>query len=99
MGAQSTAVIVSQNVVRRFWPGQSAIGRRIKQGDLASQAPWLTIIGVVEEANLRGIPRNPTADPDLYMPFNDRARSFAVLLRTSGDPAALAGPARAALQR
>ncbi len=99
MGAQSTAVIVSQNVVRRFWPGQSAIGRRIKQGDLASQAPWLTIIGVVEEANLRGIPRNPTADPDLYLPFNDRARAFAVLLRTSGDPSSLAGPARAALQR
>jgi len=54
---------------------------------------------VVAEANLRGIPRNPTADPDLYFPFNQRARSFAVLLRSAADPAQLVGAARAALQR
>ena len=61
MAPTSTAVIVSENVVKRFWPGQSAVGRRIKQGDLASQNPWWTIVGVVRETNLRGIPRNPTA--------------------------------------
>jgi putative ABC transport system permease protein len=99
LGLQSTAVIVSQNVARRFWPGASAIGRRIKQGDLASQSPWLTIVGVVQEANLRSIPRNPTGDPDLYLPFNDGARAFAVVLRTDRAPSALAGSARAALQR
>jgi putative ABC transport system permease protein len=99
MSAQSTAVIVSQNVARRFWPGKSAVGRRIKPGDLASPEPWLTIVGVVEDTNFRGIPRNPTADPDLYFPFNDRARGFAVLLKGTGDPSALAAPARAVLQR
>jgi predicted permease len=99
MSAQSTAVIVSQNVAKRFWPGKSAVGRRIKPGDLASPAPWLTIVGVVEETNFRGIPRNPTADPDLYFPFNERARGFAVLLKGAGDPSALSAPARAVLQR
>ena len=99
MGPQSTAVIVSQNVAKRFWPGKSAVGRRIKRGDLASQAPWLTIVGVVAETNFRGIPRNPTADPDLYFPFNERARGFAVLLKGTGDPSTLSEPARAILQR
>jgi putative ABC transport system permease protein len=99
MGLNSTAVIVSRNVTQRFWPGQSALGRRIKRGDPSAPGPWLTIIGVVEEANLRGIPRNPTADPDLYFPFNDRARVFAALVRTHADPASVAGAARVALQR
>jgi putative ABC transport system permease protein len=99
MTPSSTAVVVSRRVADRFWPGQSAVGRRIKQGDLTAKTPWLTIVGVVAEANLRGIPRNPTADPDLYFPFNDRTRSFAVLLRTHVDPASVATAARDALKQ
>ena len=99
MGAESTAVIVSRKVAERFWPGQSAIGHRIKRGDPASDAPWLTIVGVVQEANLRGIPRNPTPDPDLFFPFNQRARFFAVLMRTTGDPASVASAARDTLSK
>jgi predicted permease len=91
-------VIVSENVARRFWPGQRAIGRRIKQGGAASASPWLTIVGVVREANLRALPRNPTADPDLYFPFLPGARAFAVILRTTNDPVSLAGPARQTIQ-
>jgi putative ABC transport system permease protein len=99
MGAESTAVIVSKGVVDRFWRGMPAVGRRIKRGDPAAPTPWLTIVGVVEEANLRGIPRNPTADPDLYFPFAQRARSFAALFRSDGDAASAAGAARAILQK
>ena len=99
MTPDSTAVIVSRRVGDRFWPGQSAVGRRIKQGDLTAKTPWLTIVGVVNEANLRGIPRNPTNDPDLYFPFNDRTRSFAVLLRTHIEPASVAPAAREALKQ
>jgi predicted permease len=99
LDAQSAAVIVSRNVAQRFWPGQSAVGRRIKQGALAGDTPWLTIVGVVDEANYRGIPRNPTADPDLYFPFNQRARGFGVLVRTDGDPASIAGAVREVLQK
>jgi predicted permease len=99
MSPDSTAVIVSRKVTERFWPGQSAIGRRIKRGSLDGDSPWLTIVGVVEETNLRGIPRNPTADPDLYFPFSQSARGFAVLLRTDGDPASIAGAARSVIQQ
>ena len=92
LGVSAANVIVTASLVQRFWPGQSAIGRRIKLGDLAGSNPWLTIVGVVRDANLRGIPRNPTRDPDIFMPFNAGARAFAVLLRAGGDPAALARP-------
>jgi predicted permease len=95
----STAVIVSENVAKRFWPGQSVIGRRIKQGNFDSETPWLTIVGVVGEANLRGIPRNPTADPDMYLPFAETTRFFAVIVRTAGDAASLSASARESLKR
>jgi predicted permease len=95
----NTSIIVTENMAQRFWPGESALGRRIKFGDLTSRNPWLTIVGVVGVANLRGIPRNPTADPDLYQPLPETVRSFAVLLKTDGETAAVAGPARDALRR
>jgi predicted permease len=99
MTPDSTAVIVSQRVVERSWSGQSGVGRRIKRGNLDTDSPWLTIIGVVDETNLRGIPRNPTADPDLYFPFSQNSRFFAALLRSDADPTLLAGAARSTIQQ
>jgi putative ABC transport system permease protein len=97
----SNNIIVTLAMTQRFWPGESAIGRRIKFGDLTAENrnPWLTIVGVVKDANLRGIPQNPTRDPDIFMPFNAAARSFAVLLRTSTNPSQLARPAQDVIAR
>jgi putative ABC transport system permease protein len=99
LSAESIAVIVSRKVAERFWPGQSAIGRRIKRGDATTEGPWLTIVGVVQDANLRGIPQNPTPDPDLFFPFNQRSRFFAAVIRSATDPATVATAARDALRR
>jgi predicted permease len=99
LGTTVNHVMVTEALTRRFWPGQSAVGRRIKQGDLTTEGPWLTIVGVLRDANLRGIPQNPTRDPDIFFPFNGAARSFAVLMRAEGDPAALARPAREVMLR
>jgi predicted permease len=99
LGVANNNVMVTMAMAQRFWPGQSAVGRRIKFGDLTSENPWLTIVGVIKDANLRGIPQNPTRDPDIFMPFNGRARAFAVLLRTAGDPSALGRPAIDVLSR
>ena len=67
------AVIVSERVAKRFWPGQDPIGKRIKFGSLdTSSNPWMAIVGVVGEVKYRGLPDNPTADPDVYLPFADR---------------------------
>jgi predicted lysophospholipase L1 biosynthesis ABC-type transport system permease subunit len=91
--------MVTAALAQRFWPGQSAIGRRIKSGGLTSENPWWTIVGVVRDANLRGIPQNPTRDPDIFLPFNGAARAFAVLLKTAADPSALGRPAYDVMSR
>lgn len=101
LGVASTNVMVTNAMVQRFWPGQSAIGKRIKQGDLGpeNKNPWWTIVGVLQDANLRGIPQNPTKDPDIFLPFNERSRGFAVLMKTRGDPNALIKPATETIRR
>jgi predicted permease len=101
LGANATNVMVTQAMAERFWPGESAVGRRIKAGDLTAENknPWWTIVGVLQDANLRGIPVNPTNDPDIFVPFNERSRGFAVLLKTSGDPSLLIKPAGELMRR
>jgi putative ABC transport system permease protein len=96
--ASSPAVIVSERVVKRFWSGQDPIGKRIKFGPIASVSPWLTIVGVVGEVKYRGLPDNPTADPDLYRPFIDRNAQVAIVMRSSVPPASLLAPLRAVIR-
>jgi predicted permease len=97
MQDHSNAVIVSENVARRFWPGQDPIGKRIKDGDPTSDSPWWTIVGVVNEMKYRGLPENPTNDPDLFLPFSERQRGFALLVRTPLAPASVAPSVRKVL--
>ena len=94
----SLAVIVSENVAKRYWPGQDPIGKRIKAGAADSQNPWMNIVGVVNEMKYRGLPSNPTADPDIFAPLNDNARNFMLTVRTPLDPASLAPSIRTALK-
>ena len=94
----SPAVIVSEGVVKRFWPGQDAIGKRVKFGSLTSNNPWLSIVGVVGEVKYRGLPQNPTADPDIFLPFTDRNSLIGIVLRTTVPPSSLIVSVRAAVR-
>jgi putative ABC transport system permease protein len=49
------AVILSQSVARRFWPGQNPVGKRITGEDHPEAKDWLTIIGVVEDVKQMGM--------------------------------------------
>ena len=97
MGGQDNVVIVTENLVRRFWPGQDPIGKHIKSGGPDSPSPWWTIIGVVREMKFRGLPENPTADPDLFLPLFERQPAFAMLVRSSLDSSRIAGAVRNAV--
>jgi predicted lysophospholipase L1 biosynthesis ABC-type transport system permease subunit len=91
-------VVVSERVAQRFWRGQDPIGKRIKFGALTSQSPWLTIVGVVGEVKYRGLPENPTTDPDVYIPFVDRNSQFAFAIRATVPPSSLVAPLRAVIR-
>jgi predicted permease len=94
----ATAAVVSEALVKRFWPGQDPIGKRLKAGPPESTNPWMTIVGVVNDMKYRGLPENPTADPDLFIPFAQQARQFALLLRTPLPPESLTTSVRRAVR-
>ena len=79
---------------RASGPVRSAVGKRIKMGGSTSNSPWLTIVGVVGEVKYRGLPENPTRDPDLYFPFLDRSQQVSLVIRTAVDAATLVAPVR-----
>ena len=88
------AMVVSESMAKRFWPGESAIGKRMKPGPYDSSMPWFTIIGVVADVNHRGLGGEEQSDPDVYSAiFQSPARSptmVSILARTSQPAANLA---------
>jgi predicted permease len=95
----SNVAIVSERLTKRFFAGQDPIGKRIKFGPLTSEGPWLSIVGVVSEVKYRGLPENPTADPDIYLPFTERNSQYGFAIRTKLPPSSLIGPLREAIHQ
>jgi predicted permease len=91
-------VVVSERLVKRFWPGEDPIGKRIKLGPQSSTAAWRSIVGVVSDVKYRGLPENPTADPDVYLPFAERNPQVGLAIRTSLPPSLLIPAVRTAIR-
>ncbi|HKA02071.1 MAG TPA: ABC transporter permease, partial [Candidatus Solibacter sp.] len=83
--------IVSQSVARRSFPNQDPIGRKIICG--LDSPKWMTIVGVVADVRADGPAEKP--GPELYMPFQQHpfhANELQLVVRTAGEPDALAAP-------
>ncbi|HEX8679025.1 MAG TPA: ABC transporter permease, partial [Chthoniobacterales bacterium] len=50
--------IVTESFVRRFWPGQNGIGKRVKWGRLDGPRPWMEVVGVVGDTKVLEDPRD-----------------------------------------
>jgi predicted permease len=76
------SVIVNVTMAKTFWPGQSAIGHRIKTG---GDKDWRTIVGVVADLKNGGLDK-PTGT-ELFLPQDQSPiRNGYVVLRTAGNP-------------
>ena len=86
-------VLVSENFVRRNWPGADAIGHRIR---FDPKGDWLTVVGVVKD--VRYNPWSTEIPPAIYQPYQQAPLYYTyIALRTKGDPLSLAAPARRVL--
>ncbi len=92
-GAPAVA-IVTENFVRRNWPGANPIGRHIRLG--GGDGPWLTVVGVVQD--VRYDPWFTEIAPAIYQPYRQAPLYYTyIAIRTKADPLALAAPARRAI--
>lgn len=77
--------LVDQTLARRFWPGESPIGKRLKAGPIQSTNPWLTIVGVVGDVKSDSLEAPGAAHVYLSL-FQSPPYNTVVYLRTAGNP-------------
>lgn len=88
--------VISESMARRFWPGESPIGRRVVMG--RSQPVDREIVGVAEDIRIGGLYEAP--EPYVYVPYAQHQQSFGLLLVESEmDPAVLAAAVKQQLAR
>ena len=85
--------VVNREFVRRFYPGQDAVGRRVSLQQNPKAEDWTTIVGVVGDFRDEGA--DAAAAPQIFTPYvQNTSNGFYVLLATARDRAALAAEAR-----
>jgi predicted permease len=88
-------VIVNDEFARKYWPGQDAIGKRIRLGD--AQGPWAVVVGVAK-GHVYGW-TGETPRPFAYRPIEQATpRPMTLLMDSASNPAALAAPLRELLR-
>ena len=95
--SRQPVAIINQAMMRRFWPHQDPVGKRIKIGT-RNLADWMTIVGVVKDVRNDGL--SSDIGYSAYLPFAqgpDRGMELAV--RTPGNPQGLLPTITAQLRR
>ncbi len=76
-------VIVDQTAAARYWPGANPIGRHLNIG-----SELFTVIGVARNSKHQFINERP--EPMVYLSYFQSAFDTVVVIRTAGDPNAMA---------
>ena len=88
--------VVSDEFSRRYLSGGDPMGHRVRRGE---KMPWITIVGVVHDVRRDG--RDRAMMPQMYLPAAQTnvypVRLADLAVRTSGEPAAMAGVIRSAV--
>jgi macrolide transport system ATP-binding/permease protein len=84
-------MIINETMAKRFWPGEDAVGKRFKFGDLSS--PWRTIVGIVGDMRRQGMDK--AARCETFAAMTQRpARGMTVVIHTASDPVKVVGMVR-----
>jgi predicted permease len=74
--------IINETAARRFWPGQAALGKRLRYG---TTGPEVEVIGIARDIKYITLGEEPT--PYLYSPMSQFYLASATLqVRTAGEP-------------
>jgi predicted permease len=93
--------VIGESLARRFWPGESPLGQRLRTLGLAtrsdSEPPWATVVGVVEDVRYRELHRSRL---NLYLSYRQVVPlpdGLTFLVRSNAELSSLTGALTGAL--
>jgi predicted permease len=90
-GKESRVVIINETFARRFWPGQSAVGKRISRNK--AEGPFWEVIGVAKDGKYWTLGEDPTSF--VYFPLmRDYESSASLIVSTTMDPKSMVNEIR-----
>jgi putative ABC transport system permease protein len=94
------AIVISKSFADRYWPGESAVGKRVKRNRYDSDRPWLTVVGVV--GTLKETEDEVATSSDAWylpaaQPILDDLDAMTFVLRGRSAPESLLPATRAAI--
>jgi predicted permease len=92
-GAPQVAVL-SESAARRLWPGEDALGKRMRLPQDTS-GEWVTVVGIVPDTRYRALRE---ATPTVYSPWRQSFWQGTFAVRSSRDLASLVPAMRRALR-
>jgi predicted permease len=102
--AGSEAIVVNARFAAQYYPGENAIGKRIRLQapttgpDANKIKPWMTVVGVTPSIRQRNV-QDVEPDSVIYMSYRlDPPLGTAILIRGRGEPGALTSAVREAVQ-
>jgi putative ABC transport system permease protein len=88
--------LINETTANTHWPNQDPLGKRFKFGNPADDDSWITVVGVVADTRRAGV--DSPVFTESYHPYTLDPRSMTVLLRTAGEPTAIAPALRAVVR-
>jgi putative ABC transport system permease protein len=89
--------MVDETFVAKHFPGESALGKRLKFGGLQdTDNKWMEVVGVVAHVKNYGVDQDSRVE--MYLPYlQSSVSALTLVVRTEGDPGRLAAGVRAAV--
>ena len=95
--AAPSVIIINQAFAKKFWPNESAVGKRITFGNPKKDPKWVTIVGIVGNIRHLGLDLDPK--PEMYVPWAQDPYSTAILVvRSAQEPRNLVSAIRREVQ-
>jgi len=89
-GEPTPSVVVNETFVRRYFPSEEPLGRRVRWAD---DGPWYTIVGIA--ADIRGQGARAETQNEMYIPYWQYMEpGMSIILKAHGDPVQLTAPLR-----
>jgi predicted permease len=95
---QPQVLLVNRALAARYWPDESAVGKRITFSDSPKESDWRTIVGVVGDVKDR--PESEAAVPAFYISLTQSPqRQVTLAVRTRAEPAGMVAALRETVQK